>query len=216
VFACLASLLLFSQGAASAGTVLVFGQNAPDEPISFTSGASGETITATNVAVQITTLGGVAVPPIAALFNMTATSTGTATVAGGVASQAFSGTFSVTSGTTNFLSGTWTGDMFTGTQGGHSGSMFVSDPPSSLTFTSSVIPAGQLGTPNSFSIAFAGINPAIAATNGGNLGNYSASVAFTSSAVPEPGTLVLMSIAGPIVFCFGGMRRFLRRNSGRS
>lgn len=207
-FACLACLLLAPQ--ARAGTILVFGQNAPGSPVAFVGGGgSSQSIVAADVPVEITSLGGVAVTPIDALFRMNATSTGPAAVDGTDVSQQFGGSFSITAGGLNYLSGTWTGGQFHGTQGGDSGALNVSDPPNSVGFTSDVLPANELGLPRAFSIAFADVSPALAVVPGGNLGDHHASIAFTSSAaISEPGSLVLLGLGGPIAFC---VARLIRR-----
>jgi hypothetical protein len=225
-FACLASLLLFSQREAAAGgiTILTFTQNQAGSPVTLTNDGSGNgTITATDVKVLIGTLNNLPVlPAIPAFLSLSLTNTGPATVSGTSVSEAFSGTFSITSGTggsgTNYLSGSFT-DVFQGNIGASSGAVVASEPTSTVTFTSGV--GLQLGSPRALALSFASISPALVVNGGsiGAVGSTTMSVSGVYSAVPEPSSLALGGIA--VVVLIGCKRLRLRRRipgraSGRS
>lgn len=216
MFACFASLLLFSQGEAAAGNILVFGQAAGGNTVTLTNDGSGnETISATDVAIAITTLGGLPTsPPIPAFFTLNATNTGPATVSGTDVTETFSGSFTITSdvggGGINYLSGSFA-DSFHGVLGGNSASITASSPPNTVIFTSDV--PLTLGPISALSFSFANLSPSLKVVNGsaGVVGSTTMSVSATfSAAVPEPSALVLGSIAGLVVIGCGGLRRRTR------
>src|SRR5690349_4247043 len=184
----LCTLALFA-ATASATTILTFGQVGNDSPISATNNGLGSTtITGTDVAVTITQIDAAVLTPISAFLNLSATSIGAASLNSGNVVQPYSGTFSITSGAggtgTNYLSGTFSDSVF-GAQGGSSLVLSVANPPESVTFTSGVIAATELGLPLGMSLSFANVNPAVGIT-AGSLSSFSGSVSGTFSAVPTP------------------------------
>lgn len=203
--------------AADAAVIIIFSQQAGGgEPITATAiGGAQTTLTANNVPVMITELGGTNVA-LNAFFDLSATSDGAAIGALEFGQQAFDGTFSITStpsGGTNFLSGTFDGLLFSSFLQvvGASGSLIASDDAlASVTFTSDVFSPSPLGDPSSFSFSLSGTNdngpsPAIC---GSTLCGFTASIAGSASAVasiPEPASLALF---GAGLFGIGIARRY--------
>ena len=209
-----AAVLVAGAGTASlaqADVILTFGQ---------TSNAS--TITATNDAADTTTaITGTAIPilisqyaaagaPINAFLTLNLASQGAASTFAGQILQPFSGTASFTGaangGGTNYLTASFTDFVF-GTTGGSSLTLSASEPPGTVTFTSSVLPSNDLGDPRALSFSFANvIQPA--AIVGSTLQGFTSSISGTVSAavtvaptpaptptptaVPEPATLALL------------------------
>jgi hypothetical protein len=176
------------------------GQTGGGTPFTGTENAAGTstTLTASSIPVTITQIIAGAATPVSALFSLSATSSGAAALAGGNITQAYSGTFSITSGATNFLSGSFTDALFgSGTsltlQAAAGGTEAVS-------FNSNVIPAADLGQPEALAFAFAGVTPP-ASISGSSLASFSSSVSGTFSATaavtstPEPASLALLGSA---------------------
>ena len=181
----------------SAATILTFGQTGGGSPITATNnGAGSTTIAATDVAVTITGIIEGAVVPVDALFTLDASSVGAAQLVAGQVLQSFSGNFSIvsTDGTINYLSGIFVDAVF---GSGASLTMSAAEPPGSLTFTSDVISAANLGLDRGMSLGFANVTPAASISNG-SLGSFHSSVSGTFSAnankVPEPITLSLVGL----------------------
>lgn len=184
--------------AAGATTILAFTQTVGGSPITATENGANTatTIAGTDVAVNIGTLDG-AGANISAFLTLNATSTNAATLVVGNVVQKYSGTFSVTSATggggTNYLSGSFSDQVF---GSGASLTLSVAQPPDSVTFSSSVIPAAHLGLDRGLSFSFANVSPSVA-IQGSSLRSASMSVTGTASAnvgsqVPEPATLLLL------------------------
>src|SRR5262249_29187936 len=127
-----------------------------------------------------------------AVMNLTASSvTGTLSTSGGNTSQAFSGSFSITttpntncgvSGNCLSSVGTFQDTVFGVTQG-TSLTMSVSQPPDALVFSSGII--GTLAEGRAMSLAFSSVNPIVGSTGAppnGVLNAFTASLAFTFSA----------------------------------
>src|SRR5580692_10484044 len=197
----LAAAALFAAMPADATTILTFGQTLGGTPITATnSGGVSTTISGTNVGITVTQIDAALITPFAAFLNLSATSVGIATTASGFVTQAFSGTFTITSGLggtgTNYLSGTFTDAVF-----GKGASLVLSaaQPPNLVTYTSSVIPAGDLGLDRGLALSFANVTPPVHIT-GTSLGSFHSSISGTFSAnvprqVPEPGSLALVGLA---------------------
>jgi hypothetical protein len=186
-----------STQAANAAVILTFGQTGGSNTITGTNvGGVSTTITATNVAVDITQILGGGTP--SAFLTLNATSTGAATLVAGNIVQNFSGTFTITSlaggGGTNYLSGSFSDAVF-GALGGPSLTLSASEPPDTVSFTSSVIPALSLGLARGISLSFANVTP-LAGITGTSLSSFASSVSGTFSAnagvVPEPASLFLL------------------------
>jgi hypothetical protein len=211
-FACLASLLLCSQSEASVN-ILVWGQNTGSNTFTLTNnGAGSETITASNVPVLITTLNGFSVPGLPASMTFSAHNVGTASVGpNGNLVEQFTGTFSITAGSINYLSGTFT-DTFSGK--GRTASLRVSNPPDTLSLTSSGIPGiGSLPTapPSGFSLSFTNLSHTLVIAHGsiGVVGSTTMNMSGNAAAsvVPEPSTFVVAAIGGLGLIGYGLRRR---------
>jgi PEP-CTERM motif len=182
---------------ADAAVVLNFGQVGLLNTVNgTTNGADTQTtITGGNVSINITQIIGGA--PTSAILNLSATSTGPANLI----QQAYSGTFSITSGQngtgTNYLSGSFN-DVVSG--GGNALTLSAStvSPGESVSFTSGVIPPAFLGGTEALSLAFSNVTPA-AHIIGSTLAPFSSSVAGNFSArvvlAAEPATLALFGVA---------------------
>lgn len=191
-------LALAAAQAASAAPILTFGQLGGGTPIVATNnGAGTTTIAASNASVSITQIAAPAVLPITASFTLSAVNTGAAVVGPGGqgAVQPYSGTFCVTSLNnclgTNYLSGSFS-DLVLGA--GTSAILAAAQPPDTVSFTSSVIPADLLGLPRALALSFAGVSPPISIVNN-SIGSFVSSVSGTFSAeqvIPEPGSLLLL------------------------
>jgi hypothetical protein len=195
---------------ARAGTILVFGQtNTVTPQFSALRSGSSTTLSAADIGVTITNLGGVpsATP---ALFTLSATNVTPATVdATGHITENFAGTFSIFSGAgqtgTNYLSGTFSDTAF---GQGTALTLSASFPGSLLSFTSDVI--GALLPPRGMSLAFTDVTPGLSVVDG-TLDSFNSNVAGNfSAAVPEPTSVALLGIGLSGLFAF---RRFFRRIS---
>jgi hypothetical protein len=194
--------------AADATILITFGQTGGGTPISgVNNGAGVTTVTGTAIPVSITEIAapGLIPPDIDASFSFHATSIGAASSPFlGFVTQPFSGTFSITSGANNYLSGTFTDAIF-----GAGPSLTLSTastPPELLSFSSNVINNTLFMTDRAFSLSFAGVTP-IAAIVGGSLRSFDSSVSGDASGtVPEPSTwaMMLLGFAG---LAYAGLRR---------
>jgi PEP-CTERM motif len=196
--ALVASALLFGAAPASAIVLLTFGQVGTGNTITGTNvGGVSTTISGANVAVTITQIDAAVATPIAASLTLNATSVGAATLVAGNVVQTFSGSFSITSGATNYLSGTFSDAVF-GAAGGAALTLSAAQPPDTVSFTSNVIAAGDLGLARGISFSFANVSPPVGIT-GTSLSSFASSVSGTFSGnvgtVPEPATLGLLGLA---------------------
>jgi hypothetical protein len=185
---------------ANATIILTFGQTSGANTIAGTVNGADTvtTITGTGVAVDITQILAPAVIPIATTLTLNATSTGVATTALGFVTQAYSGSFSIATGATNFLSGTFTDAIF-GSGTGLTLTASNATPGESVTFTSNVIPAADLANPEAIAFSFTNVTPPVsilgstlAPFTSGVSGDFSATPAVTT---PEPASLALLGTA---------------------
>ena len=193
---------------ASADVILTFGQTSNTSSVSATEAGGVTTITSTDASINITQILAPLVTPLAAFLDLSATSAGPAFVIGGKVLQSFTGDFCITSaagcGGTNYLSGHFVDAVF-GDVGGAALTLEATQPPATLTFTSSVITI--LGTPRGMGFGFADVSPLVHVVNdcGGSpgcpsLAGFHSSVSGTFSAngplrTPEPATLGLLGLA---------------------
>jgi hypothetical protein len=194
-----AALLAFTAlSPANATLIASFGQNPSETPtIVATDDGTTTHIGATNASTSITTFfGGGTIPN--ALFNLAATSVDAAQTLGTLVFQHYSGTFCFTSATgcggTNYLSGVFTDAAF-GALGGPGLTLNVNNPPDTLTLTSSVVPAADLGAPSTFGLTFADLTPVLAVhgtTIQGFTADYSGTVSSNTNEVVEPASFAIL------------------------
>ncbi len=181
---------------ANAALILAFGQSGSGNTVTGTTVAGSTTIviSAPVIITSIITGGG----PFSAVLTFTATNTGVATTIGTTLEEHFSGAFSITSGATNYLSGSFI-DLLAGTLGGHSLTFGATTPPSiDVLFNSNVIPLADLGLERAIALAFTNVLPSVAlcgtticSFTAGVSGNMSANV---TTRTPEPATLGLLGL----------------------
>jgi hypothetical protein len=190
---------------ANATVLLTFGQTGSGDTVTGTRVGSTTTITS-SAAVDITEIAAPLLIPIPAIFTLSTTSAGPATVVGTDIEQRYSGSFSITnaSDTINYLSGTFSDAMF-----GSGGSLTLnaSGPGESVTFTSSVIPSYLIpGLTPSVAMSFTDVHPNAHITSG-TLGSFKSDVSGDfSSTVPEPSTWVMLAL-GFIGLGYAAVRR---------
>jgi len=213
VAASAAALLLLSSVASPvhAETILQFG-GSPAAVTATGNGTTGvTTISVVNGAVSISELGGVTGLNISAVLNLSATNTSVATLNAGDITQHFSGNFSITSGATNYLSGTF-GDETFGFNGGTIAFMSASSPPGSIVFTSNYTPAFPLTPPSGVSFTFTNVNPALGIVGSGSTATIASfggdtSGNFNASPVPEPSTMAIAGLGALGMIGYGLRRR---------
>jgi hypothetical protein len=184
--------------AANATIIAAFSQVGTADTVTATeSGTTSTTISVTNALTDLSALlGQPAVPN--AVFSLNASSIDPAVLAAGLVVQHYAGSFSIlnSTGTINYLSGTFT-DAAVGTNGGPGLDVNVNNPPDTLHLTSSVIPAADLIPPNDLQLTFSGLatppgihidGSTIAAFTAG----FSGTVSSSTAAVPEPASLALL------------------------
>ena len=191
------ALALVAAPKAEAAVILVFGQNGDGNTITGTANGTNTatTIGGTNIAVTITQLEN-GVDNTTAFFTLSANSISTATGAV-VAQQDYSGTFCITSlagcGGVNYLSGSFT-DVTFGLITGGGLTMVSAQPPTLVSFTSSI--ATSLGLGRALAFSFTNVTPGvgicgstICSFTSSVSGNFSGNVGQT---VPEPGSMLLL------------------------
>ena len=160
-FAAAGILALFAT-AAGATQVLGFSQNSSSNTVTATQngGSTATSISIVDVPITVTNyLGGGT--PIAALINLTATSSNDAIITGVLIHQNFTGTFCITSGPactgTNYLSGTFV-DVLAGVSGGSQFTMGSSTPPGTdVTFISDILSPAQLQEARALALSFSNV-----------------------------------------------------------
>lgn len=212
-------LLLSAAGALSAAlaapvanaTVLaVIGQESDTDQVTATVLGGVTTITSTGTLVDITAIDAALPVPITATLDLTATSVGPAITVSGNVIQAYSGSFSITNGATNYLSGTFDDSVF---GGGTSLVLSASSdsPGETVTFTSSVIPATDLALGRGISFSFTDVSPPASTVGTGalrTLAPFKSDIGgdFSASAIPEPATWAMLGL-GFVTLGFVGLTR---------
>jgi PEP-CTERM motif len=214
-------LLLSAVGALSAAvsipvanaTVLaVIGQESDTDQVTATV-AGGVTTISSSALVDITAIDAPISVPITATLNFTATSVGTASTFMGNVVQAFSGSFSITGGGNNYLSGTFDDSVF---GGGSSLVLSASTdvPGETVTFNSSVIPVVDLSDNRGVSFSFTDVSPPAGIVGTGasrTLAPFAADISGDFSAtVPEPATWAMLGLG----FAGMGLLGLTRRRKG--
>ena len=198
-------LLLSAVGALSAAvsipvadaTVLaVIGQESDVDQVTATA-AGGVTTISSSALVDITAIDAPISVPVTATLNFTASSVGSAVSVGGNVVQAFSGSFSITGGGNNYLSGTFNDSVF---GGGSALTLSASTGVAGETvaFTSSVIPVVDLSDNRGVSFSFTDVSPNAGTVGTGalrTLAPFAADVSGNFSAtVPEPATWAMLGL----------------------
>ena len=192
--ALLVSAAVISAGAANAATILTFGQASNASAFTGTKTGDNFTLSANNLAINITQIldASNSISSANAFLNLTATNTNAATTIGAFVTEAFSGSFSITSmmngAGTDYLSGTFGAMEF----GSGSSATLQNSSTNTVTFLSSVITA--LGAPQGIALSFANVTPSLGQC-GTTLCSFSSSVSGTFSAtaaVPEPTSWAMM------------------------
>jgi hypothetical protein len=183
---------------ASAGTILTFSQIGVATTVTGTANAGGTATSITiDAPIQIDGIIAGAATPVDATLILSANSVGTATAVGAsFVTQNFGGTFSITGGGHNYLSGTFADAAF-----GSGASLTISvatSPGESVAFTSNVIPANLLLAPEGMSLSFVGVAPPVG-LDGTTLASFTSTVsgnfsASTGAAVPEPASIALLGV----------------------
>jgi len=207
--------LALSMSSAQAGTILVFGQTGVANTFTASNPTATTTmLTGSNIPVMITAVDNAVPLPgsyPSAFLTLSATSVaGTFIGTGpGPFSQEFSGTFSVTNGATNYLSGSFTDALLTGSSGSLgltvSGLLVTS-------FTSNVIT--DLLQTRGISLSFTNVTPPAhnAGTTPDTFAAFTSNVAGNFSAqpdpTPEPTSIALLGIG---ISGFLAFRRLFKR-----
>jgi len=211
-------LLLSAVGALSAAvsipvanaTVLaVVGQVSDVDQVTATVSGGVTTITSDST-VDITAIDAPIAVPIIATLDLTASSVGPAITVGGNVVQAYSGSFSITGGGNNYLSGTFEDSVF---GGGTSLVLTASSDAAgeTVTFTSSVIPSSALGFGRGISFSFTDVAPIVSTVGTGasrTLAAFKSDIGgdFSATPVPEPSTWVMMAL-GFVGLGYAAVRR---------
>ena len=174
--------------AASADTIITFGQTSSSNTIVATGDTNGTTLGGTDVAVEITQIDAALVTPIDAFLDISATNISGAVVVGGLVGQHFAGTFSVNSAAdnsgTNYLCGTFSDGALTAI-----GATGIAVFANTATFLSDVITT--LDLPRSISLGLTNVQPPISlvactdascSDTGVTISGFAASIAGNASA----------------------------------
>jgi hypothetical protein len=223
-FASLASLAMAT--AADAAAILQFTQqNTNLAPFVFTQSGTTTTITSTGAGVTNGTwipvnvvIGNTGTPvtqPAFMAITQPITATGGATTTGGTVNQGdYTGRieFNFAPSSTpasNILTVNFTGGLLSGNAGGNSATLSASQPPDTVTYTSVLFPTLVAGlNQNNFGIGFSGLTSPLTVT-GGTVGSNagSGSGTFSGAVIPEPASVVMMSISVVAGLGFYGLRR---------
>jgi len=200
----MAAALALTTTAANAAAILTFGESpANPNPITATVAAGVTTIKTTTSEVIVTQIIGNPLLISPQLLTLNAHSIAPATDVAGFVTQPFTGSFSITAGPVNVLSGTFTDAVF---GAGTSLTLSASNgsPGQSVTFSSDIIPAGDLLNPLGIAFSFANVSPGVntvaplgcSGTPGCTIRGFTSSVSATFSAAtaPEPATLAMLGV----------------------
>jgi PEP-CTERM motif len=197
--AAIAAAAAFMVPAANAATILTFGQKgSADEVTATVNGAKTQTtIKVTNGAIEVDEIAAGLIVPFSAFLDLTAASIGSAVTVAGFTTQSFGGSFSITSlaggAGTNYLSGTFTDAVF---GSGTSLTLSTSNPPNSVSFTSSAIALTQLNLPEGISLSFSNVSPPVH-TTGTTVAAFHSNVSgnFSATPIPEPASIALIGVS---------------------
>jgi hypothetical protein len=189
---------LLAAPVAHSTVLLTFGQTATGDTVTASRVGSTTTITS-DTTVDITDIDAIVVHPVFAAFTLTATNTGPATMVGSDIEQHYSGTFTITSGATNYLSGTFSDAIF-GSGGALAITVSNATPGESVTFSSNVIAPGIINAfDRSAALSFTDVSPPARIVLG-TLRSFTSDVSGDFSAtVPEASTWAMMLLG------FGGL-----------
>jgi hypothetical protein len=197
--------------AADAAVLLIFGQTGLGDTVTGARTGTSTTITS-STSVDITEIDAIVVTPTLATFALSATNSGPATSSGGEITQHYNGTFSITNGATNYLSGTFSDAVF---GAGGALTLSASNPSStqSVNFTSNVIAPSLISAfDRAMSLSFTDVTPSAGITLG-TLRTFTSDVSGDfSSTVPEPSTWAMLVLG----FMGLGYTAFRRSAKGRT
>lgn len=221
--ACLASLALASS--ANAAAILQFTQVDTNlTPVVFSASGSTTTISTTGVGALpanppgwIPVFVNIGTAPITLpafmSFTTALTSSTAPTSAGGAIIQGgYTGTIQFNfapapTATSNILTITFNGGVLAGNTGGNSAGLAASAPPNSVTYSSVLFPQLFAGLDlHNFTLGLSGLTSPIGTTPGSNTGSISGS--FSASVIPEPSSVVMLSISALAGLGCYGVRRF--------
>jgi hypothetical protein len=184
--------------AADASVLLIFGQTGLGDTVTATRTGSSTTITS-DTTVDIDEIDAASITtPISATFTLTATNSTPATTSGGEITQHYNGTFTITNGATNYLSGTFSDAVF-GSGGALTLSASNPSPTQSVSFTSNVIAPDLIAAfDRAASLSLTDVSPSAAVVLGTLRSFHSDVSGDFSSTVPEPSTwaMMLLGFAG--------------------
>jgi hypothetical protein len=199
---------------ANAKVLAVIGQVSNTDQVTATV-LGGVTTISSNATVDITEIDAPISVPVAATLLLNATSIGTAVSVGGNIVQNYNGSFSITGGGNNYLSGTFSDSIF---GGGTSLVLSASNDVAgeTVTFTSSVIAASDLALNRGVSFSFTDVSPPASTVGTGalrTLAPFAADISGDFSAtpvVPEPATWAMLGLG----FAGMGLLGLTRRRKG--
>jgi len=213
---------------ANAAAILQFNQqNLAQTPVVFTSNGTSTTLTTTGTGAVgtapaswipvLVTIGSGGGTQNAFMSFTTPLVTGTAASnnGGNINQDSITGTIEfnfapASNPVTNILTIQFNGGLLSGQAGGNAVGLTASQPPNSVSYSSVNFPFLFAGlNQHDFTLGFSGLNPTLGIT-GSSIGSGSASVSgtFSASAVPEPASLVMLSISAVAGLGFYGVRRF--------
>jgi PEP-CTERM motif len=197
--------------AADATVLLIFGQTSTGDTVTATRTLSSTTITS-STPVDITEIDAAVVTPTLATFTLSAHNISAATMVGSDIVQRYAGSFTITSGATNYLSGTFSDAIF-GSGGGLVLTASNESSGQSVTFSSDVIAPSLIAAfDRSASLSFTDVSPSATIVLG-TLRSFTSDVSGDfSSTVPEPSTwaMMLLGFAG---LGYAGFRKARNRSA---